>query len=239
MRCFILSLLLIVCSIEAFGQNSIEMVSYEQNWDDDYATISLKNCSSSVIDHVRFVIEYYNMNGEMEDYKEFCKEVIIEPGKAKRVNIEAYEQSRNYAYETSKALHNERRYKIKFYSKNNIDRTIEEPTTGSEETELIPEEELDPPSFPGGNEGLKKFLSREVKYPVLAKKNGIQGRVIVSFVVDVDGEISDINIERSVDPSLDREAARVVKSMPKWIPGKVDGKPVKVRYAVPIAFRLN
>lgn len=86
---------------------------------------------------------------------------------------------------------------------------------------------------------LMKFLSDNVKYPVVAQENGVQGRVVISFVVERDGSITDVKVARSVDPSLDREAARVVKSMPNWIPGKQNGSAVRVKYNVPVSFRLQ
>lgn len=95
------------------------------------------------------------------------------------------------------------------------------------------------PSFPGGAAALMKFLSDNIKYPVVAQENGVQGRVVVSFVVERDGSITDVKVVRSVDPSLDREATRVVKSMPKWIPGKQNGSAVRVKYNVPVSFRLQ
>ncbi|MGV2541757.1 TonB family protein, partial [Bacillus pumilus] len=79
------------------------------------------------------------------------------------------------------------------------------------------------PSFPGGNAALMKYLGDNIKYPVVAQENGVQGRVVVSFVVERDGSITDVKVVRSVDPSLDREAVRVVSTMPKWIPGKQNG----------------
>ena len=95
------------------------------------------------------------------------------------------------------------------------------------------------PSFPGGAVALNAFLSSNTKYPVVAQENGVQGRVIVGFVVERDGSISDVKVLRSVDPSLDREATRVVKSMPKWTPGKQNGSTVRVKYTVPVVFRLQ
>lgn len=95
------------------------------------------------------------------------------------------------------------------------------------------------PSFPGGAAALMKYLSENIKYPVVAQENGVQGRVVVSFVVERDGSITDVKVVRSIDPSLDREATRVVKSMPKWIPGKQNGSPVRVKYNVPVSFRLQ
>ena len=95
------------------------------------------------------------------------------------------------------------------------------------------------PSFPGGTTALMKFLNENIHYPVVAQENGVQGRVVVSFVVERDGHITDVQIARSVDPSLDKEAQRVVKSMPKWIPGKQNGSAVRVKFNVPVSFRLQ
>ena len=95
------------------------------------------------------------------------------------------------------------------------------------------------PSFPGGPSALMQYLSSNIKYPVVAQENGVQGRVVVSFVVERDGSITDVQVARSVDPSLDREAQRVVRNMPRWIPGKQNGQAVRVKYNVPVAFRLQ
>ena len=95
------------------------------------------------------------------------------------------------------------------------------------------------PTFPGGDAALMEFLRKNVVYPVVAQENGVQGRVVISFVVERDGSITDVKVARSVDPSLDREAARVVKSMPNWIPGKQNGSSVRVKYNVPVSFRLQ
>lgn len=95
------------------------------------------------------------------------------------------------------------------------------------------------PHFPGGAAALQAFLKSNTKYPVVAQENGVQGRVIVSFVVERDGSITDVRVVRSVDPSLDREASRVVRSMPRWSPGKQNGSAVRVKYTVPVVFRLQ
>lgn len=92
------------------------------------------------------------------------------------------------------------------------------------------------PSFPGN---LMSYLSENIKYPVEAQINGIQGRVVVSFVVEKDGSLSDVRVARSVDPELDAEALRVVSSMPKWNPGMDKGKYVRVKYNVPVSFRIQ
>ncbi|OAV63911.1 hypothetical protein Barb4_04611 [Bacteroidales bacterium Barb4] len=95
------------------------------------------------------------------------------------------------------------------------------------------------PEFPGGQAALLKFLATSIKYPVIAQENGIQGRVTVSFVVNKDGSVVDAEVVRGVDPSLDKEALRVVGIMPKWSPGEQRGKPVRVKYTVPVTFRLQ
>lgn len=95
------------------------------------------------------------------------------------------------------------------------------------------------PSFPGGQGALMSYLNSHTKYPVVAQENGVQGRVTVSFVVERDGSITDVHVVRSVDPSLDREAARVISSMPNWQPGKQNGSAVRVKFNVPVQFKLQ
>lgn len=95
------------------------------------------------------------------------------------------------------------------------------------------------PSFPGGMGELMKYLGNNIKYPPVAQENGIQGRVIIQFVVEKDGSVANPQVVKGVDPSLDKEALRVVKSMPKWNPGKQRGKAVRVKYTVPVTFRLQ
>ncbi len=97
----------------------------------------------------------------------------------------------------------------------------------------------DAPVFPGGQSALMKYLSDNIRYPVIAQENGIQGRVTCQFVVERDGSITDVQVVRGQDPSLDKEAVRVIQSMPKWKPGKQRGVPVRVRYTLPVLFRLQ
>ena len=115
-----------------------------------------------------------------------------------------------------------------------------EPKKEEEEEEVIFMVVESMPEFPGGQQALFKYLAENVKYPVIAQENGIQGRVICQFVVNKDGSIVDVVAVRSSgEPSLDKEAIRVIKSMPKWKPGKQRGKPVRVKYTVPVNFRLQ
>lgn len=95
------------------------------------------------------------------------------------------------------------------------------------------------PEFPGGIDKLPQFINDNIQYPTKAQTEGIQGRVIVQFTVDEDGYIIEPNIVRSVEPSLDKEALRIIKMLPKWKPGTLKGKAIKVEYTVPVAFKLN
>ena len=95
------------------------------------------------------------------------------------------------------------------------------------------------PQFPGGMGALNQWLGSNIKYPAMAAENGIEGRVIVQFVVERDGSVSGVHVVRGVDSSLDKEATRVVAQMPKWIPGKQNGSAVRVKYTVPVTFRLQ
>jgi TonB family protein len=111
--------------------------------------------------------------------------------------------------------------------------TIE--NTGGEVFNIV--EEM--PEYPGGMDELMKFIQRNIRYPKEAQEQGKQGRVIVQFVVEKDGSITDVNIVRSADPQFDAEALRIVNMMPKWTPGKQRGKEVRVRFTLPVTFRLQ
>ena len=95
------------------------------------------------------------------------------------------------------------------------------------------------PEYPGGDQALMEFLSKHIKYPTVAQESGIQGKVILGFVVSKRGKVEDVQILRSLDPNLDKEALRVVKLLGHWIPGEQDGKKVAVRYTLPVVFRLQ
>lgn len=114
---------------------------------------------------------------------------------------------------------------------------IDNPDEEEDSTIFVKVEKM--PEFPGGQQGLFNYLSKNVHYPKIARQNKIEGRVICQFVVNKDGSIVDVEVVRSGgDPSLDKEAVRVIRSMPKWIPGQKDGKPVRVKYTVPLNFKL-
>ena len=113
-----------------------------------------------------------------------------------------------------------------------------------EEEEEVAEEEIftiveTNPGFPGGEAKMYQYLGKNMKYPPIARDNNIQGRVYVSFVVEKKGNITDVRVLRGIGGGCDEEAIRVVKSMPKWSPGKQRGKPVRVRFNLPIVFKLQ
>ncbi len=95
------------------------------------------------------------------------------------------------------------------------------------------------PEFPGGVAALMAYLRKNIKYPAICRENNIQGKVIVTFVVNKDGSIVDVEVAKGVNPALDKEAVRVISQMPNWQPGRQLGRPVRVRYSVPVSFRLN
>ena len=95
------------------------------------------------------------------------------------------------------------------------------------------------PVFPGGQTALAQYIASHLKYPTVAQENGIQGRVLVSFVVGEDGYVEDVQVIKGVEPMLDKEAVRVIQSLPRWTPGNQQGKPVRVKYTVPVTFALQ
>ena len=113
--------------------------------------------------------------------------------------------------------------------------THKDTTTGDKVYEVC--EQM--PIFEGGDAALMKYLTDSVKYPELTKKHGVQGRVVIGFIVEKDGSLTDVKVLRAVDRALDAEALRVVKGMPKWIPGSQNGQHVRVKYNVPVPFRLE
>lgn len=111
-----------------------------------------------------------------------------------------------------------------------------EPEPEEEEIFMVVE---DQPEFPGGTAALLDYLRKNIKYPAICRENNIQGRVLVTFIVNKDGAIVEPEVVKSVHPQLDREALRVISTMPNWKPGSQRGKPVRVKYTVPVNFRLN
>lgn len=222
---------------------AVTMVRYEQNWNDTEGTLSLRNHTKQTIRNIRFRLCYFDMSGTLLDYKDYYKtDIDIAPSMTRRVDIPGFEARRNYSYYKSTSLYEDRRFKITFklleYNGSYFSKTTEKIPYDSTKWEgRIYEVVEQMPSFPGGQGALMQYLANNIKYPVVAQENGVQGRVVVSFVVERDGSITDVQVVRSVDPSLDHEAQRVVRSMPKWIPGKQNGKAVRVKYNVPVSFQ--
>lgn len=124
------------------------------------------------------------------------------------------------------------------------DTEMEEYVPVEEEEDDIVEEQIflvveEMPSFPGGEGEMYKYIGKNIEYPRMAKESGISGRVFVTFVVEKDGSVTDVKVLRGIGGGCDEEAVRVIKSMPKWKPGKQRGKPVRVQYRMPIKFTLQ
>jgi protein TonB len=115
---------------------------------------------------------------------------------------------------------------------------IEEPEEEQEEQQIFTVVES-MPGFPGGDAARIKYLNENIKYPQMARESGIQGRVFVTFVVEKDGSVTDVRVLRGIGGGCDEEAIRVIQNMPKWVPGKQRGKPVRVQFNMPILFKLN
>ena len=125
------------------------------------------------------------------------------------------------------------------------DRVVKDAFPGKRQSDKNPNEEIvyksvdQPPSFPGGDAALMRYIASQIRYPSMAHENNIQGKVILQFVVEKDGHVGDVKVVRSVDNDLDSEAVRVCKSLPKFTPGRQDGQPVRVWYTIPINFKLR
>ena len=108
-----------------------------------------------------------------------------------------------------------------------------------DESDPVYRDEEQKPEFPGGDKELFKYVQATIKYPTEAYEQKIEGRVIVQFVVEKDGSISNVKVVRHVHPLLDEEAVRVIENMPKWEPGRQRGKAVRVKYTVPVSFKVQ
>ena len=128
--------------------------------------------------------------------------------------------------------------KIKQHSYNPM-QLVQQPDNAKDEEPIDFYKVEEKPVFPGGEKAFYKYLSNNIKYPETAMKNKIQGTVWVKFIIEKDGSISNVKVIRDANPDLNKEALRVIKSMPNWKPGKQNGKPVRVSYQVPIRFSLN
>lgn len=188
-----------------------------------------------------------------EEYRVFVRFVIDKNGRMNMLYSDAGEFNRNILYErfesikkwspgilNGKRVNTRVRLYINYKSESKKKNVIKEEQNESESNKIFNGDDVDQqPSFPGGTNALNTFIVSNLKYPVFAQEKGIQGRVVVKFIVEKDGSISNVEVDRSVNPGLDNEAMRVVKAMPKWIPGQINGKAVKVECSHPFVFRLQ
>lgn len=166
-------------------------------------------------------------------FQPIYKVLIIGDG---RNRMGGYEQIREAVYVDSKYnTYKHSPHKEYIVKSNRVTERLSNTQSESKAFDVV--EEM--PKFPGGPNAMFEYLDKNLKYPIIAEENGVQGRVIVTFVVECDGSLSDVKVTKSVDPSLDREAQRLVKSMPHWISGKQNGKSVRVKYTVPVTFKLK
>jgi TonB family protein len=213
----------------------------------------IENLSNADVDHWVFsnsYLEYTTLHvpkASLEAYKK--KEPWSGFGKIVPIERPAGGESdaKSISDEKLEAIKENVRFKIK--SESNVEtteseiltlkNTDENPSEYAKSNSKVFDVVEQMPSFPGGPSAMFEYLSKKQQYPVDAEENGIQGRVNVTFVVECDGSITDVRVVKSVDPSLDKEAQRVVKSMPLWNPGKQNGSAVRVKYTVPVTFRLQ
>jgi len=228
---------------KAIDSMAVTMVRYEQNWNDTEGTLSLRNHTKQTIRNIRFRLCYFDMSGTLLDYKDYYKtDIDIAPSMTRRVDIPAFEARRNYSYYKSTSLYEDRcfniSYKLLGYNESCPDKNTEEGLNDSAKWEgRIFDIVEQMPHFPGGQSAMIKYINENLRYPEEAEQDDVVGRAVVSFVVEPDGTLSDIKILRSLAPAFDRMALLVVQGMQRWVPGKQDGKPVRVRYNVPISFR--
>ena len=148
----------------------------------------------------------------------------------------------NYSYYKSTSLYDDRRFNISFkllgYNESYLDQNTVKGLNDSVKWEgRIFEVVEQMPHFPGGLSAMTRYINENLRYPEEAEQDDVVGRAVVSFVVEPDGTLSNIKILHSLAPAFDRMALLVVQGMPRWVPGKQDGKPVRVRYNVPVSFR--
>lgn len=238
----IITLTLLFSALFASAQN-VSLIKYEQNWNDDDATLTLKNNTSSKINNISFRVIYLAMDGTQLDYKDYSEDVDIDAGMTRRIDIPAFERRREYCYYTSNGLSTSTRFKVQFIELAVDSTKIEDASVQLSEDEIDEDSDDDTvceiadkmPSFKGN---VNAWIAQNINYPASAVKNGVYGKVIVRFVVSKDGSVRRAEVVRSVDPALDHEALRAVRSMPKWNPGMKDGRPVSVWFTLPVTFNL-
>ena len=181
------------------------------------------------------------LDGDVE-YRSPVDTVIIEkePSKVKKrtAKVAFHEMNKGKDPITQESIDEGQAYEVL----GNVNAVIlepEPPVVGEVPSSTIWDVVEQMPSFPGGYKKMLAYIEQNLRYPIFAEEMGLQGRVIIGIVVEKDGSLTDIKVVKSVDPSLDKEAIRVVKTMPNWISGMQDGEPVRVKYTVPVTFRLK
>lgn len=253
-------------SIGAMAQGKLDTIFYDKNWkvsskvDASFYRISVKEKKG-------FTVSDYYVNGTLQMtgfFKSFDPDMKTGPFKYynKNGSLEmegVYKSDKKDGewkdYDSTGILFSVTNYesgkrngKMIYYYSNGVVKRDESYKEGEfldgkcfsstgEEIEFFPYEE--DPKYIGGMSAFSNFLGTSIVYPEKAEKEGIQGRVLIGFVIDKNGEVIEEKVLKSVHPLLDQEALRVVKNMPNWIPGKIDGNPIKTRYQVPINFKLD
>ena len=200
---------------------------------------------------IKFLLTHSTLNQDIDKIKVIspkeAKETYGNHGANGAVKIHVNHKNREDIFDTLRELATDKtplkvQIKVPSDGKGNLDEMIavgyKSETQGEEQGEIyqVVEEQ---PEFPGGMDELMKFMQTNIRYPKEAQERGLQGRVIVQFVVNKDGSICDEQVVKSVDPQLDAEAIRIIRSMPNWTPGKQRGEPVRVRFTLPVTFRLQ
>ena len=181
------------------------------------------------------------LDGDVE-YRSPVDSVIIEkdPSRAKKrtAKVVFHETNKDKDPITQESLYEGQAFEVV----GNVDEEIlqpEPPAVGENQLTLMGDVVEQMPSFPGGPQALLDYLSEHINYPEGYEETCVQGRVVITFVVEKDGSLSDVAVVKSLEKAFDEEALRAVKSMPNWIPGMQDGEPIRVKYAVPVTFRLK
>ena len=181
------------------------------------------------------------LDGDVE-YRSPVDTVIIEkePSKVKKhtAKVAFHETNKGKVPITQESLDEGQAFEVV----GNVDEEIlqpEPPAVGENQLTLMGDVVEQMPSFPGGPQALLNYLSEHINYPEGYEETCVQGRVVITFVVEKDGSLSDVAVVKSLEKAFDEEALRAVKSMPNWIPGMQDGEPIRVKYAVPVTFRLK
>ena len=200
---------------------------------------------------IKFLLTHSTLNQDIDKIKVIspkeAKETYGNHGANGAVKIHVNHKNREDIFDTLRELATDKtplkvQIKVPSDGKENLDEMIavgyKSETQGEEQGEVFQVVE-EQPIYPGGMDELMKFMQTNIRYPKEAQERGLQGRVIVQFVVNKDGSICDEQVVKSVDPQLDAEAIRIIRSMPNWTPGKQRGEPVRVRFTLPVTFRLQ